>query len=74
MHACSATKSCPTLCNPMKPVSFLCAWDFLANYSSHVPFPLLGDLPNPGIKLASPVSAASTVRFFTTESSGKPIF
>ena len=34
-----------------------------------LPFPSLGDLPDPGIKPASP---ALTGRFFTTEQPGKP--
>ena len=38
-------------------------------YWSGLPFPPLGDLPDPGIKLASPALAG---RFFTTEPPGKP--
>ena len=38
-------------------------------YWSSLPFPSLGDLPNPGIKHACPALAG---RFFTTESPGKP--
>ena len=34
-----------------------------------LPFPTLGDLPNPGVK---PMSPALAGRFFTTESPGKP--
>ena len=43
----------------------------LQEYWSGLPFPLPGDLPDPGIKhnLASPTLAA---RFFTTKPSGKP--
>ena len=37
-------------------------------YWSVLPFPSSGDLPNPGIKPASPTL---TVGFFTTEPSGK---
>ena len=36
---------------------------------SGLPFPSLGDLPDPGIKPASPVLSS---RFFTTEPPGKP--
>ena len=36
-------------------------------YWSGLPFPPLGDLPNPGIEPASPVSPALAGRFFTTE-------
>ena len=35
------------------------------------PFPLPGDLPNPGIEPMSPVSPALAGRFFTTEPPGK---
>ena len=38
-------------------------------YWSGLPFPSPGDLPDPGIKPASALAG----RFFTTESSGKPI-
>jgi len=49
----------------------LCPWDFLGmnnEYWSRLPFPSPGDLPNPGIKRASPALACG---FFTTESPGK---
>ena len=39
-------------------------------YWSGLLFPSPGDLPNPGIELASPTLAG---RFFTTERPGKPI-
>ena len=42
-------------------------------YWSWLPFPPPGNLPNPGIKPASPVSPASAGRFFTTAPPGKPI-
>ena len=42
-------------------------------YWSGLPFPSPGDLPNPGIELASLVSPALAGRFFSTESPGKPI-
>ena len=35
-------------------------------------FPTPGDLPNPGIKLASPTSPALAGGFLTVEPSGKP--
>ena len=37
-----------------------------------VVYPSAGDLPNPGVKLTSPVSPALTDIFFTTEPSGSP--
>ena len=41
-------------------------------YWSGLPFPLPGDLPNPGMETTSPVSPALAGRVFTTESAGKP--
>ena len=41
-------------------------------YWSGLPFPSLEDLPNPGIKPASPVSPALAGGFFTTEPAGNP--
>ena len=41
-------------------------------YWSGLPFPSPGDLPDPGIKLVSPVSPALTGGFFTIEPPGKP--
>ena len=42
-------------------------------YWRALPFPSLGDLPDPGIKLVSPVSSALAGGFFTTVPLGKPI-
>ena len=42
-------------------------------YWSGLPCPLLGDLPNPGIKPASPKSLAFQVDSLLTEPSGKPL-
>ena len=42
-----------------KPGGLLCLWDFSGKkYWNRLPFPFPGDLPNPGIKPASPVSSA----------------
>ena len=41
-------------------------------YWSGLPFPSPGDLPNPGIKPASPASPALAGRFSTTAPPGKP--
>ena len=65
------TKSCLTLATPWTvalqgPLSV----EFSRQeYWSELPFPSPVDLPNPGIKPASPALAS---RFFTTESPGKP--
>ena len=40
-------------------------------YWSGLPFPSPGDLTNPGVKPASPVSPARAGRFFTTVPPGK---
>jgi len=42
-------------------------------YWSGLPFPPAGDLPNPGVKLPSPVSPALACRFFTTVPPGKSL-
>ena len=41
-------------------------------YGTELPFPSLGDLPNPGTELASLVFPALAGRFFTAEPPGKP--
>ena len=41
-------------------------------YWGGLPFPFPGDLPNPGIKLASPVSLALQTDSLPTEPPGKP--
>ena len=41
-------------------------------YWRGLPFPTLGDLPNPGIEPASHESSALAGSFFTTEPPGKP--
>ena len=41
-------------------------------YWSGLPFPSLGDLPNPGVEPTSLVSPALVGRFFTTVPCGKP--
>ena len=41
-------------------------------YQSGLPLPTPGDLPDPGIKLTSPVSSAFAGRLFTTAPSEKP--
>ena len=44
----------------------------MQEYQSGLPFPSPGDLPNPGIEPASPVSPALGGDFSTTEPPGKP--
>ena len=51
-----------------------CPWGFSRQeYWSGLPFPTPGDLPDPGIEPASPVSPALASRFFTTELSGNTL-
>ena len=71
----SVAKSCPTLCNPMdcSPPGSSLHGIFQARILERVPFPLPGDLPDPGIEPVSPVSPELARRFFTTEQPGKPI-
>ena len=68
----SVAKQCPTLCNPMdcSPPDSVHGI-FQARILKCLPFPPLGDLPNPGIEPASPVSPALAGGFFTTEPPGK---
>ena len=42
-------------------------------YRGGLPFPPPGDLPDPGIDPASPVSPALAGGFFTSEPRGKPV-
>ena len=42
-------------------------------YWSGLPFPLSGDIPDPGIETASPESPALAGRFFMTEPPGKSL-
>ena len=47
---------------------------FRQEYWSGLPFPTLGDLPEPGIKPKSPASPALAGAFLTTALPGKPIY
>ena len=72
---CLDTKSCLTRCDPMNvarqvPLSMGFPKQ---EYWSGQPFPSPGDLPDPGIKPACPVSPALAGGFFTTEPAGRPI-
>ena len=74
VHACSVAQSYPILCDAMDcslPSSSVHAIS-QQEYWSGLPFPPPGDLPDPGIKPASPASPALAGRFFTTESLGSP--
>ena len=65
--------SYPTLCSPMNcsPPESSVRGIPRKEYWSGLPFPILGDLPDPGIKLMSFASPALVGRFFTTVPPGK---
>ena len=74
--ACARThaQSCATLCDPMDysllaPLSMEISRE---EYQSGLPFPTLGDPPDPGIEPASLGSPALAGRFFTTVPPGEP--
>ena len=50
----------------LQPARLLCPWNFPGNYWSELPFPTLGDLPDPGIEPESLESPALADGFFTT--------
>ena len=63
-------QSCLTLCTPMdsSPTGSCVHGISRQEYVSGLPFPPLGDLPDPGIE---PVSPALAGGFFTTEPPGR---
>ena len=69
---CLVSKLCPNFAMPWT-IAHQCSLSmgFLRQeYWGELPFPVPGDLPDPGIKLVSPVLAG---RFFTTVPSGCPM-
>ena len=68
-------QSCLTLCDPTdcSPPGSSVHGIFQAKYWSELPFPLPGDLTNPGIQPTCPSVPALAGRFFTTEPPGKPM-
>ena len=62
---------CPALCNPMgcSPQAPLSMEFFRPEYWSRLPFPIPGDLSDPGIKPTSLVFPALAAEFFTTSAS-----
>ena len=72
--ACSVTQLCLTFCDPMDcstPGSSVNGILQARILGGGLPFSLPQDLPDPGIKLASPVSPALAGVFFTTEPPGR---
>ena len=70
--ACSVTQSCLTFVTLWTRQAPLSMGFFTQEYWSGLPFPPLGDQPNPGIEPMSAVSSALAGRFFTTDPPGKP--
>ena len=67
LFVCVCAESCPNLCDPMD----YSLWGSSAHgkdYQNGLPFPPLGDLPDPGIEPESPALAGG---FFTTSATGK---
>ena len=74
MHA-KLLQSCPTPCDPMDytlPSSFVCEI-LQARILEGLPFPSPGNLSDPGIEPASPVSPVLACGFITTERPGRPL-
>ena len=74
IHACLVTQLYLTLCNPLdcrRPDSSVYGI-FQARILKGVASSFSRDLPDPGIKPASPVAPALAGGFFTTEPPGKP--
>ena len=66
-------RSCPTLCDSMdsSPPGSSIHGILQARILNGLPCPPPGDLPDPGIEPASPVSLALADRFFTAAPPGK---
>ena len=74
VYVCAHAQSCPALCNPMdcNPPGFsveFSRWE----YWSGLPFPNVGDVPNPRIELVSLASPILAGGFFTTTPPGKSL-
>ena len=70
---CVCAQSCPALCNPLGYSSPGIALGFpRQEYWSDLPFSTAGNLPEPGIELASPASPALQANSLPTEPPGKP--
>ena len=71
---CVCAQSCPALCNPLGYSSPGIALGFpRQEYWSDLPFSTAGNLPEPGIELASPASPALQANSLPTEPWGKPV-
>jgi len=73
-YLCVCALNCVWLCNPIDcsvPGSSVHGI-FWQEHWSGLPFPISGELPDPGINPASPISPALASDFFTTVLLGKP--
>ena len=72
MYVCLVTQLCPSLCDPMDyiPPGSSVHGILQARNWSGMPFPSLGDLPDPGIKPGSPALQADTL---PSEPQGSPL-
>ena len=70
LHVCLVAQSCPTLCESAACQVPLSMEFSRQEYWSKLPFPTLGDLPDPGIKLVSLPTPVLAGQFFTTEPPG----
>ena len=68
-HVCMHAPSYLTLSRDYNPTRLLCPWVFPGKNTGGLPFPIPGDLPDPGIELASPELAGGL--FTTAPSPGK---
>ena len=70
-RCCLVSKSCPTLATACIALQAPVSMKFSRQeHWSQLPFPIAGDIPDPEIKLTSPVLAGG---FFTTLPPGKPL-
>ena len=71
---CLVTQLYPTLCKPMDsgPPGSSVHGIFQVSYWSQLPFPIPGDLPNPGIEPKSLASSTLAGRLLITAPPGKP--
>ena len=70
MHACTVVSLCDSM--DCSPPGFSLHGIFQAEYRSGMPFPIPGDLLNPGIKPTHLMSPALAGSFLTTVPPGKP--
>ena len=79
VYACVCVGACLVVSDSLRPhglqpTRLLWPWDSPGkNTGSWLPFPPPGNLPDPGIEPISPMSPASTGKFFTTSTTGEAL-